>query len=255
MTANAKQAPHFWKLPQTALLSFVVLLLPAQNSATAQSTPLKPPTPLAAPKTGTPAVAINTPTANLNTSLVALKIVPNVALMAKIRALPPDAVVETSSGRKVTAAHFVATMDGLKGLSAKQAKLKPMAFNFSRPTAAAAVKINANTFASVRAMPHNTVLELPSGVKLTNGELKQLETLEARTNIRQLMGSSVSIAASVPNNAAAKYAGLPAIKLRTQADIAQLKGKPDSTIVEAPDGTRSTLGELKAALAAKFAAK
>jgi hypothetical protein len=99
------------------------------------------------------------------------------------------------------------------------------------------------------------VLELPNGTKLTNGELKQLETLEARTNIRQLMGSGISIAANAPNSAAAKYAGLPAIKLRTQADIAQLKGKPDSTIVEAPDGTRSTLGELKAALAAKFAVK
>ncbi len=265
MIAFPKQNRYFSKPSLTAILSTAAFLLSAQNFAMAQSTPLRPPTPLAPPqqpaapvtaaKPSGAMVAANTTTSGLNTGVVALKFVPNIATMAKIRALPADAIIETSSGRKVLARNFVATMDGLKGLGAKQAKLKRMDFKFSKPTSAATVRVNANNFSTLRAMPNNAVLELPNGLKLTNGEMKQLETLEARTNIAQLMGANVSLATSLANNPGAKYAGMPAIKLKTPADIAQLKGKPDSTIVEAPDGTRSTLGELKAALAAKFAVR
>jgi hypothetical protein len=184
--------------------------------------------------------------ASLNTA--AIKLTPGKIALSQLRALPAGAMVELSNGRKVKASHFVATADALKGLSGKPAKLKRMDFTFTRPVAVAQLKVNSTNVAAARAMAPNTVLELPNGLKMTTGELKQLDTLEARTNIRQMLITQAGTGASAAN----KYAGRPAIKLRTKADIEQLKGKPDSTIVEAPDGSRSTLGELKAALAEKF---
>jgi len=224
--------------------------LPTTANPTATSpTALKPPAPSAAPSA--PAAAL-TPLAQSATALAAnagiIKFEPGKISLVQLRALPPDALIELNNGRKIKAAHFVATADALKGLSAKTVKLKRMDFTFTRPISVAQVKLNATNLALARSMAPNTVLELPNGLKMTTGELKQLDTLEARTNIRQMLIAQLGTGAAAPS----KYAGRPAIKLRSKADIEQLKGKPDSTIVEAPDGSRATLGEMKAALAEKF---
>lgn len=223
---------------------------PAAPSAATPATALRPPSPAIAPAAvAAPAAksAATATTAPIALSTDTMKFVPGKISLAQVRALPAGAMIELNNGRKVKASQFVATADALKGLSGKPAKLKRMDFTFTRPVAVAQLKLNSTNRATARAMAPNTVLELPNGLKMTSAELKQLDTLEARTNIRQML-----IAQAGPAAAANKYAGRPAIKLRTKADIEQLKGKPDSTIVEAPDGSRSTLGELKAALAEKF---
>ena len=226
---------------------------PAAPSAATPATALRPPSPAiapaaaAAPAAKSAATAASATTAPIALSTDNMKFVPGKISLAQVRALPQGAMIELNNGRKVKASQFVATADALKGLSGKPAKLKRMDFTFTRPVAVAQLKLNSTNLATARAMAPNTVLELPNGLKMTSAELKQLDTLEARTNIRQML-----IAQAGPAAAANKYAGRPAIKLRTKADIEQLKGKPDGTIVEAPDGSRSTLGELKAALAEKF---
>ncbi len=231
-------------------LSALLCQLPG---AIAQGVPLKPPVTLQPPSSSLQApVATPAPTSQsspaLSTNAGAVKFVPGKISLAQMRTLPAGSMIELSNGRKVKATQFVATAEALKGLSGKPAKLKRMDFTFTRPVAVAQLKLNATNLATARAMAPNTVLELPNGLKMTTGELKQLDALEARTNIRQMLVAQAGAGASAAN----KYAGRPAIKLRTKADIEQLKGKPDSTIVEAPDGSRSTLGELKAALAEKF---
>ncbi|MEQ1517811.1 MAG: hypothetical protein ABL931_15120 [Usitatibacteraceae bacterium] len=201
--------------------------------APAQSTPLRPPIPAS--------------TAALQSPGTAVKYAPGLTTLAQLRALPANAMIELRGGQKVKASQFTATADALKQMGNKKARLRRMDFAFTRPTGAAQLKLNAGNLAAARTMAPNTVLELPNGLKLTSAELKKLDALEARTNIRQLLGGNAPAAGG-----ANRYAGQPAIQLKTRADIEKLKGKPDGTIIEAPDGTRSTLGELKAALAEKY---
>ena len=243
-----------------ALLAALSGALPMAHAQSSQNTPLRPPasapaTGLAAPKPS----GISAPTqatAPVAVNAEAIKFTPSAAAIAQLRTLPPNALVELSNGRKVEARRVVAMSDALKGLSSKKATLKRMDFAFTRPTGPAQVKLTSANLASARNMATGTVLELPNGLKLTTGELKKLEALEARTNIRQMLGGQALSAGNVGNAGAAnKYAGQPAIKIKSKADIAQLKGKPDSTVVEAPDGSRATLGELKAAIVDKFVAR
>ena len=242
-----------------ALLSVLSGALPLAHAQSSQNPPLRPPTSspatggLAAPKPS----AISAPvqaTAPVAVNAQAIKFTPSAAAITQLRNLPANALVELSNGRKVEARRVVAMADALKGLSAKKANLKRMDFTFTRPTGPAQVKLTSANLASARTMAPGTVLELPNGLKLTNSELKKLEALETRTNIRQMLGGQAP-SAGATGSAANKYAGQPALKIKSKADIAQLKGKPDSTIVEAPDGSRTTLGELKAAIVDKFVAR
>lgn len=230
------------------------------SNSWAQSTPLRPPIPATtsttpatvAPATSAvPATTLAKPSAPVATTIQApgatIKFTPGLTTLAQLRALPPNTMIELSNGQKVKAVQFTRTTDALTGLATKKANLKRMDFVFTRQTAVAQLKLNASNLTTARSMAPNTVLELPNGLKLTTAELKKLDALEARTNIRQMLGGNAPAAGG-----ANRYAGLPAIQLKTKADIERLKGKPDSTIVEAPDGTRSTLAELKAALAEKY---
>lgn len=237
-----------------ALLGTLSGALPLAHAQSSQNTPLRPPasapaTGLTAPKPATTSAPTQA-AAPVAVNAQAIKFTPSAAAVGQLRSLPANALVELSNGRKVEAQRVVAMADALKGLSGKKATLKRMDFAFTRPTGPAQVKLTSGNLASARAMAPGIVLELPSGLKLTSGELKKLEALEARTNIRQMLGGqapSVGI-----KGTANTYAGQSAIKIKSKADIAQLKGKPDSTIVEAPDGSRATLGELKAAIVDKF---
>ena len=255
-------------LTYRALTVFSSALCAALMSSTAwaQSTPLRPPIPATTATTSTtpatapaatsvvPATAVTKPSATLATTTQSLgatiKFAPGLTTLAQLRTLPPNTMIELSNGQKVKAGQFTRTTDALTGLAAKKAKLKRMDFVFTRPTGVAQLKLNASNLSAARSMAPNTVLELPNGLKLTTAELKKLDALDARTKIRQMLGGNAPAAGG-----ASRYAGMPAIQLKTKADIEKLKGKPDSTIVEAPDGTRSTLAELKAALAEKFKAR
>ena len=236
------------------------------STALAQTAPLRPPIPATTATTATtpatapaatsavPANAITKPSASIASTMQApgatIKFAPGLTTLAQLRTLPPNTMIELSNGQKVKAGQFTRTTDALTGLAAKKANLKRMDFVFTRPTAVAQLKLNASNLSAARSMAPNTVLELPNGLKLTTAELKKLDVLDSRTNIRQMLGGNAPAAGG-----ASRYAGMPAIQLKTKADIEKLKGKPDSTIVEAPDGTRSTLAELKAALAEKFKAR
>ncbi|MEO8384471.1 MAG: hypothetical protein ABI583_04465 [Betaproteobacteria bacterium] len=258
----------------TLLPALAACAVLSQMTTTSAQTPLKPPvpiqsqSPLSSPNTAIP-VPLAPPTTSLkaaqpavkstgttsltsvtavsSNSVTAIKFAPGLMTLSQLRALPANTMIELRSGQKVKASQFTATADALKDLGTKKASLKRMDFVFTRPTAVAKLKLNAGNLAAARAMAPNTVLELPNGIKLTSAELKKLDALEARTNIRQLLGGNAPSAAG-----ANRYAGQPAIQLRTKADVEKLKGKPDNTVIEAPDGTRSTLGELKAALAEKY---
>lgn len=245
--------PHLLCL---ALLSAFSGALPLAYAQSSQNPPLRPPTssPAATGLTAPKPSAVSAPVqaaAPVAVNTQAIKFTPSAAAIAQLRNLPANALVELSNGRKVEARRVVAMADALKGLSSKKANLKRMDFAFTRPTGPAQVKLTSANLASARSMAPGTVLELPNGLKLTSGELRKLEALEARTNIRQMLGGQAP-SAGAAGGAANKYAGQPAIKIKGKADIAQLKGKPDSTIVEAPDGSRTTLGELKAAIVDKF---
>jgi hypothetical protein len=181
-------------------------------------------------------------------ALTAIKISPQTTI-AQLRS-QPQVKVTLASGRVVSASSITTLTDALKGMQVKAGSLQRMDLKFSKPTGATQLRLHPSNLAAARLMPATTVLELPNGLKLTSGELKKLDAFEARLkpNVRQLLGGQLST--GIANSS--RFAGQAPIVVKTKADIAQLKGKPDSTVVQGPDGSLATLGDLKQEVNKRF---
>jgi hypothetical protein len=97
---------------------------------------------------------------------------------------------------------------------------------------------NASDLAAALQRPDTDTVILPSGRKVTVGMIRLLQP-------------QVEKRAGRPIAAGAKRRDVsgPAIKVGAKTDWKDVLRRPDATVLEAPDGTRITVGELKKTLA------
>ncbi len=119
---------------------------------------------------------------------------------------------------------------------------KPVAPAFAAKPAATGmpVKDRADLTAALKRQDGETI-QLPSGKRLTVGQLRLL-----KPEVEKRLGRTLE---STPGRTIPKG---PAVKLQRGADRTQWKTllqKPDSTVLESPNGKRITVGELKEMLA------
>ncbi|MFT4242093.1 MAG: hypothetical protein QM569_07405 [Acidovorax sp.] len=158
--------------------------------------------------------------------------------LAQIRALPPTALVQLKSGKVVQARQVQAMAEALQGMSARPVQ-GPLDLALRRQTGPADVVLGSagRTLGEVRRMPPATVVQLADGTRVSVADIAKVEEFARRTNLQARMGLAAPAAAAPP-----------AAKVRTMADVMNLR-LPDSAIVEAPNGARARLGELKALVA------
>lgn len=168
--------------------------------------------------------------------------------LQQLRAMPPTTIVQMPSGRTVKARSVLTLTDALRAARTSTANRRAVDLKMSRTSAPVQVQVRSGAaLAAARSMPGSTVIGLPNGMKLTVDDVKKLEDFDSRAKFRQMVGGR-----ALSDPAHARFTGKPVVDLRTRADVEQLRGKGDDTIVRTADGSVTTLGDLKAALKAKF---
>lgn len=109
----------------------------------------------------------------------------------------------------------------------------------AKPAATGIRVSNAAELAAALKRPDGDTVVLPSGRRATVGQLRFVQPYVEKKTGRAL----ASPAAQRPNLSG------PAIKVTAQSDFRDLLKRPDATVLEAPNGTRITVGELRQALA------
>lgn len=116
----------------------------------------------------------------------------------------------------------------------RAAPVKPLPPALTIRPAPRGLRVNdANELAAALALPESDTLELPSGRRLTVAQLKFLQP-----QIEKQLGRP--LAAATP--------GRTAMKVGARPDWKRILQMPDDTLLEAPDGTRVTVADLKRAL-------
>lgn len=150
---------------------------------------------------------------------------------------PDTDLVELSDGRQVRLADIRRLTAAARKMEAARGSRLPAAFK-ARPAATGApLKTSADLSAALKRPDTDTVV-LPSGRRVTVGMIRQLQP-----QVEKRLGRPLVASAQRPNLSG------PAIKVTAKSDWKQLLQSPDGTVLEAPNGTRITVGELKYALA------
>jgi CheY-like chemotaxis protein len=190
---------------------------------------------------------------NQTQGLTALKLRPGVTL-AEIHALPPEALVETRSGRKVTAAEFGRTSEALKAIGQQAPKLRAMDLNLSRGTGPAQMQWQGpQQLQTLRTLPPGVVIQLKDGKTLTASDIDKLQQLSLRTGLADKLAARAAQRAQAVQ--AQRRAATPALVIRSAADVQRLKTLPDDALVQGPNGARATAGEIRAVAAERRAAQ
>ena len=164
--------------------------------------------------------------------------------LAQIRALPPDALVETRSGRKVTAAEFGRTTEALKSLSQKSTTLRAMDLNMSRNLGPAQMQWQGpQQLQTLRTLPPGVVIQLKDGKTLTASDIDKLQQLSLRTGLADKLAARA--AQQAQRVRAQRQAATPALVIRSAADMQRLQSLPDDALVQGPNGARATAGEIR----------
>lgn len=169
-----------------------------------------------------------------NSSIVQYQ--PGIPLSARAK-LPDTALMEFPNGRRISLGQLRAIdAASLKARSSRADHL-PLAFRL-KPAATGTPVRNADDLAAALKRPDTDTLQLPNGQVLTVGMLRYLKPkIEKRT------GRKLSVSPQRPNLTG------PALKVSAQSDWKSILKKPDNTLLEAPDGSRSTVGDVKKVLA------
>ncbi|MES2682756.1 MAG: hypothetical protein V4650_04495 [Pseudomonadota bacterium] len=182
-------------------------------------------------------------TINQTQGLTALKLQSGTTL-AQIRALPPDALVETRSGRKVTAAEFGRTTEALQSLSQQSKSLRAMDLNLSRTNAPAQMQWQGpQQLQTLRTLPPGVVIQLKDGKTLTAADIDKLQQLSLRTGLADKLAARAAQQAQFVR--AQRQSATPALVIRTAADVQRLQTLPDDALVQGPNGARATAGEIR----------
>lgn len=166
--------------------------------------------------------------------------------LTSVRNLPPQAMVRLPSGREISAQRFNAQVDMLRRAQQRSAPRGRVDLSIRPSGATPALKItDAASLSAALSRSNSDTVELPNGARLTVGDLRKLGALAQRERGRNPLDNAV------PVSAAARASSAPPILVRSKQDLMALKGRPDNTVVQAPNGARITLGDIRAAARAK----
>jgi hypothetical protein len=164
-----------------------------------------------------------------------VKFSPNMPASA-LASRPNSDLIELSDGRRLRLGDVRRLTATLQKMRSTPIKPLPAALR-ARPALSGTPINNSVDLADALKRPDQETLQLASGRRLTVGQLKLLQP-----QIEKELGRSLVDARRGPSRSG------PAIKVGAKADWKSLLARPDSTVLEAPDGARITVGEIKQAL-------
>jgi hypothetical protein len=155
-----------------------------------------------------------------------------------ILARPDTDFVEMPDGRRIRVGDIRRLSGHAQRMQAASGRQAPAALAATPAATGTRVNDAADLAAALKRSPGETVT-LPSGRRATVAQIKLVQPfVEKRT------GRPLTAATSQRPNLAG-----PAVKVTAQSDVKGILQRPDGTVLEAPDGTRITVGELKQAFA------
>lgn len=155
---------------------------------------------------------------------------------AQVLQLRDDQIIETPSGRQMKVGSYRRLSAAFASAQTRSAARAAAPFAYSKPAGGITLPAG-ETPAQLQQRPDNTVVRFANGSVATVGQIKAM-----RPFIEQRYGVSLNAPPpAAPSGNAVKVGNL-------DSALAQLKGASDSTILESPQGTRVTVGELKLAL-------
>lgn len=153
---------------------------------------------------------------------------------ATMRKLAPNDEIELSNGKRLRVSELRRLGNTSRQLSAPENSRLPQALRLQ--AAATGTPVNdAKDLARSLQRADSDTLVLPSGKRVTVGLVRLLQPQIEKRSGRKL-------------GAAALHTG-PVVQITAQTDWESVLKKPDDTILEAPGGTRTTVGAVKQALA------
>jgi hypothetical protein len=155
---------------------------------------------------------------------------------AQILQLRDDQTIEMPSGRQLSVGSYRRLTDAFASAQSRGAARAAAPFAYSKPAGGISLPAGETT-AQLLKRPDSTVVRFPNGAVASVAQVKAMKPF-----VEQRYGVSLDApAAAPPAGAVLKVANL-------QSALSELKGKPDSTVLESPKGTRVTVGDLKLAL-------
>jgi hypothetical protein len=151
---------------------------------------------------------------------------------------PDTDVVEFPDGRRVRVGELRRLDAWAKKARSTPGRPFPAALR-AKPAPTGQAVPDAAALAKALKQPDNATLRLQSGRLATVGQIKFV-----LPKVEESVGHSLSAAPARPNLSG------PAIKVTAKSDWKDILKRPDNTVLEAPDGQRITVGELKQALQA-----
>jgi len=152
---------------------------------------------------------------------------------------PDTDMVELSNGSRVRLGDIRRLKTATRKLREPKADRLPTALR-AKPAGTGTPLKNAADLAAALKRPDNDTVVLPSGRRVTVGMIRLLQP-----QVEKRVGRSLAVDTKRP-----ALSG-PAVKVGANTDWKDILRRPDPTVLEAPDGTRITVGELKRALAAE----
>ncbi len=147
---------------------------------------------------------------------------------------PDSELIEFSDGRQVRLGDMRRIEQSAQRLrSAPKVAVVPPGLQF-KPAASGTRVDTSKALADALKRPDSDTLVLPSGAKLTVGQLKFLQPM-----VEKRLGHPLGAASGRP-----QLSG-PVTKVTAQTDLKSMLSQPDSTVLESPNGKRVTVGELK----------
>lgn len=182
----------------------------------------------------------------VNQSSAAMAVQPQVLKLSPglnatvLSARPNTDMVELSNGRRVSLGD-IRRLRGVAERLRKPAVVTPVPAAFKiQPAASGKLVRNAVDLATALKRPDAETLQLPSGRRVTVGQVRFV-----KEQVEKALGRSLTDLPHRPDLSG------QAIRVAEVKDWKGVLQKPDSTVLEAPDGTRITLGELKKSFAGR----
>jgi hypothetical protein len=145
-------------------------------------------------------------------------------------------LVELTDGRQVRMGDVRRLKEAARKMRAKNGAPLPAGL-MAKPAATGTPLKNASDLAAALKRPDTDTVVLPSGRKVTVGMIRLLQPqVEKRTG------------RSLASGAKRQDLSGSAVKVGEKTDWKDVLQRPDGTVLEAPDGTRITVGELKKSL-------
>ncbi len=149
---------------------------------------------------------------------------------------PDTDVIQFSNGRQVTVGQMRKLDAAAKIMRQPKVDKLPASLK-ARPTGSNVVVSNGRELASALKRPDNDTIQLPSGQRVTVGIVRFLQPY-----IEKKLGRKVD---DIPRRPDLTGPAISVSKNTTKEEWKTILRKPESTILQGPNGARVTVGELK----------